>query len=65
MTWGAVAVTGVVYAGAELVDHWDDVSHAADEAADWAGDRLSDAGDAVSDTVDKVKDSKVDPMNWF
>jgi hypothetical protein len=65
VTWGAVAVTGVVYAGAELVDHWDDVSHAASEAADWTGDRLSDVGDAVSDSIDKVKDSKVNPMNWF
>ena len=68
-TWGAVAGTGGVYGGARLVEHWDDVTHAAGEAVDWAGDRLDDAADAVGDTIsdgfDAVKDSKLIPGNWF
>jgi hypothetical protein len=69
VTWGAVAVTGVVYGGARLVEHWDDVTDAVGEAVDWAGDQLDDAADAVGDTVsdgfDAVKDSKLNPGNWF
>jgi hypothetical protein len=69
VTWGAVAVTGVVYGGARLVEHWDDVTDAVGDAADWTGDRLDDAADAVGDTisdgVEAVKDSKLNPGNWF
>jgi hypothetical protein len=69
VTWGAVAVTGVVYGGARLVEHWDDVTGAVSDAADWTGDKLSDAADAVGDTlgdgVDAIKKSPVNPGNWF
>lgn len=69
VTWGAVAVTGVVYGGARLVEHWDDVTDAVSDAADWTGDKISDAADAVGDTIsdgfDAVKDSKLNPGNWF
>lgn len=76
ITWGAVGVTGVVYGGARLVEHWDDVTHAMGEAKDWAGDRLDDVGDfaddvaddvgdKVADTIGAVKDSKLNPGNWF
>jgi hypothetical protein len=76
VTWGAVAVTGVVYGGARLVEHWDDVTHALGEAKDWAGDRVDDvkdfAGDVADDVtdmagdaIDAVKDSKLNPGNWF
>jgi hypothetical protein len=69
VTWGAVAVTGVVYGGARLVEHWDDVTHAVDQATDWAGDRIGDAAEAVGDTlgdgVDAIKHSKLNPGNWF
>jgi hypothetical protein len=69
VTWGAVAVTGLVYGGARLVEHWDDVTHAADEAVDWVGDKAGDAvhavGDTFSDGVEAVKDSKLNPGNWF
>ncbi|GAA5164322.1 hypothetical protein [Ornithinimicrobium tianjinense] len=54
VTLGLVAVTGVVWAGAEVVEHWDDITAAADQAADWAGDRLED-----------VAESDLNPMNWF
>lgn len=76
ITWGAVAVTGTVWAGAEIVDHWDDVSAAADTAADWAGDRLGDTADALGDVadgalgkagdaVDAVKHVDLNPTHWF
>lgn len=65
VTWGAVAVTGTVWAGSELVDHWDDVSAATDKAADWAGDLLDDTGNVASTAVDAVKKSHVNPANWF
>ena len=69
VTWGAVAVTGVVYGGARLVEHWDDVTDAVGDAAEWTGDKVSDAADAVGDTIsdgfDAVKDSKLNPGNWF
>jgi hypothetical protein len=69
VTWGAVAVTGVIYGGARLVEHWDDVTGAVSDAADWTGDKLSDAADAVGDTlgdgVEAIKESKLNPGNWF
>ncbi|MDM7830649.1 hypothetical protein [Cellulomonas edaphi] len=65
VTLGLVAVTGAVWAGAEVVEHWDDITHAADVAADWAGDRVDDAADWAGDRLDDVKNSKVNPMNWF
>jgi hypothetical protein len=69
VTWGAVAVTGVIYGGARLVEHWDDVTNAVSDAADWTGDKISDAADAVTDTigdgVEAIKDSKLNPGNWF
>jgi hypothetical protein len=69
VTWGAVAVTGVVYGGARLVEHWDDVTGAVSDATEWTGDRISDATDAVTDTigdgVEAVKESKLNPGNWF
>jgi hypothetical protein len=69
VTWGAVAVTGVVYGGARLVEHWDDVTNALGDAAEWTGDRISDAADAVGDTisdgVEAIKNSPINPGNWF
>jgi len=65
VTVGLVAVTGVVWAGAEVVEHWDDITHAADVAVDWAGDRAEDVKDWAGDRLDDIKDSKVNPMNWF
>ena len=55
-TVGAVAVTGLVYGGARLVEHWDDVTEGLSKAKDWAGDRLDDAEDWAGDRVDDVKD---------
>jgi len=76
VTWGAVAITGVVWAGAEIVDNWPAISSAAGEArdrvVDWGSDRLDDAGEALDDVRDTVGDlasaaaeSPANPMNWF
>ena len=75
ITWGAVAVTGLIYGGAELVDHWDEVTAATQQAADWSADQAAKAGrwvgdqlddiDDIDDVVDKIADSPINPMNWF
>ena len=80
VTWGAVAVTGVVYGGARLVEHWDDVTKAVGDATTWVGDTVDRGVDAVTNTigdgVDEIKDtigdgieavknSPVNPANWF
>ncbi|RHA43948.1 hypothetical protein [Cellulomonas rhizosphaerae] len=64
-TLGLVAVTGLVWAGAEVVEHWDDITKAADEAVDWVGDRADDAADWAGDRIDDIKESKINPANWF
>lgn len=65
---GAVVVTGVLWAGTEVWDHWDDVSAGAGKAWDWTGDRFEDAGDWAGDRVDDVKDfagDRVDDVKNF
>ncbi|MCX4882785.1 PE-PGRS family protein [Streptomyces sp. NBC_00847] len=57
-TVGAVAVTGAVYAGAKVVEHWDDIKKGAGKAADWVGNKAKDLGKSLAK-------SKVNPMNWF
>ncbi|MEU3841771.1 PE-PGRS family protein [Streptomyces sp. NPDC028635] len=57
-TIGAVAVTGAVYAGAKVVEHWDDIKKGAGKAADWVGDKAKDLGKSIAK-------SKANPMNWF
>jgi hypothetical protein len=80
VTWGAVAVTGVIYGGARLVEHWDDVTKAVGDATKWVGDTVDKGVDAVTNTIgdgvdeikdtlgdgiEAVKESPVNPANWF
>lgn len=65
VTLGLVAVTGLVWAGAEVVEHWDDITGAVSDAADWVGDTADKAADWAGDRLDDVKDSDLNPMNWF
>jgi len=65
LTLGIVAVVGVVCLGAAVVEHWDDITGAVSDAADWAGDRAQEAGKWAGDQLDAVKDSDLNPMNWF
>ncbi|MFJ9427160.1 PE-PGRS family protein [Streptomyces sp. NPDC101249] len=58
VTLGAVAVTGVVYAGAKVVEHWDDIKKGAGNAKAWAGDKVKGLGKGIAK-------SKANPMNWF
>ncbi|MGI8938874.1 MAG: WXG100 family type VII secretion target [Iamia sp.] len=51
-TAGAVAVTGIIYAGTEVWDNWPEISGAVSDGADWAGDRLDDAGKWAGDRLD-------------
>lgn len=65
VTIGLVAVTGVVWAGAEVVEHWDDIEAAAEKTVEWAGDRAEDATEWAGDRLDDIKESDLNPMNWF
>ncbi|MDR6118654.1 hypothetical protein QE370_001838 [Aeromicrobium sp. SORGH_AS981] len=62
---GALAVgTGVVWAGAEVVDHWDDItawsSDTWDAATDTVDDLTDGAADFVADRVDDLKNTAGD-----
>ena len=60
----AVGVTGTVWVGAEIVEHWDDITAAMDTAVDatvdWGKDRLDDiegaAGAVKGWTGDRLED---------
>lgn len=58
ITAGLVVGTGLVWAGAEIVDHWDDItewtSDTWNSTTDWVGDR---AGDFVDSQVDMLSDA--------
>ncbi|MVO83848.1 PE-PGRS family protein [Streptomyces sp. p1417] len=56
-TIGATVVTGAVYGGAKVVEHWDDIKHGAGKAKDWVGNKARDLGKGVAK-------SKLNPMNW-
>ncbi|MFG3291274.1 PE-PGRS family protein [Streptomyces sp. NPDC048179] len=57
-TIGAVAVTGAVYAGAKVVEHWDDIKKGAGEATKWVDHHVGDLGKSIAK-------SGANPMNWF
>ncbi|WP_344391978.1 PE-PGRS family protein [Streptomyces vastus] len=58
VTIGLAVGTGLIYGGAKVVEHWDDIKKGAGEAADWVGDKAKDLGKSVAE-------SKANPMNWF
>ncbi|WP_052595402.1 hypothetical protein [Luteipulveratus mongoliensis] len=64
-TLGAVAITGLVYGGARLVEHWPEVKEKMGEAVDWGKKKLGEVGDWGKDRIDDIKKSKVNPANWF
>lgn len=58
---GAIAVgSGVTWAGAEVVDHWDDISDTTSKIASDAWDKGSDAVDKVGEAASDVKDKAGD-----
>ncbi|MFE4420220.1 PE-PGRS family protein [Streptomyces sp. NPDC056817] len=58
ITIGLAVGTGAIYAGAKVVEHWDDIKEGAGKAADWVGNKTKDLGKSIAK-------SKVNPMNWF
>ncbi|MFE0672605.1 PE-PGRS family protein [Streptomyces sp. NPDC058867] len=58
VTIGLAVGTGLVYGGAKVVEHWDDIEKGAGEAVDWVGDKTKDLGKGLAE-------SKANPMNWF
>jgi hypothetical protein len=58
VTIGLAVGTGLIYGGAKVVQHWDDIKEGAGKAADWVGDKAKDLGKSIAK-------SKANPMNWF
>ncbi|MDQ0930245.1 PE-PGRS family protein [Streptomyces turgidiscabies] len=58
VTIGLAVGFGAVYAGAKVVEHWDDIKKGAGEATKWVGDKAKDLGKSIAK-------SKANPMNWF
>jgi hypothetical protein len=63
ITGGVVIVTGVVWAGAEVVDHWDEIaefwgetSRDLERGADWLYDELTGAHDWADNQASAVDD---------
>ncbi|MEU3959949.1 PE-PGRS family protein [Streptomyces buecherae] len=64
VTIGATLVTGAVYGGAKVVQHWDDIKGGASKAAGWTGNKVEAFG---SGAVNKAKGlgKKLNPKKWF
>ncbi|MEU3841769.1 PE-PGRS family protein [Streptomyces sp. NPDC028635] len=58
VTIGLAVGTGLIYGGAKVVEHWDDIKEGAGKAADWVGNKAKDLGKSIAK-------SKANPMNWF
>ncbi|MFI0895414.1 PE-PGRS family protein [Streptomyces sp. NPDC020983] len=73
-TLGAVVVFGSVYGGAEIYQHWDDITKGMGKAVDWTGDTAKKAGHEVAGEAKKAghevaKGAKsvakaCNPLNW-
>ncbi|MCT9089152.1 PE-PGRS family protein [Streptomyces sp. ASQP_92] len=59
-TLGALAVTGAIYGGAKIVEHWDGIKDGGKKAAHWVGEK---AGGLASGAKNLAK--KANPMHWF
>jgi hypothetical protein len=60
VTGALVIGTGVVWAGAEIVDHWDDITEWSSDAWDAGTDFVGDAWDAGADRVGDAWDAGTD-----
>ncbi|WP_430741611.1 PE-PGRS family protein [Streptomyces sp. P13-3-3] len=58
VTIGLAVGTGLIYGGAKVVEHWDDIKKGAGAAKKWVGDKVGDLGKSIAK-------SKANPMNWF
>ena len=64
VTIGLAVGTGLVYGGAKVVEHWDDIKAGAGKAVDWTGDKISKAGEGLANGAKSVAKA-ANPMNWF
>ncbi|WP_419796442.1 PE-PGRS family protein [Streptomyces fuscus] len=62
LTIGLAVGTGIVYGGLKVVEHWDDITKGAGEAADWVGDKASDIGEGIADGA-KALGSALNPFD--
>ncbi|MBB5934683.1 PE-PGRS family protein [Streptomyces zagrosensis] len=64
VTIGLALGTGLVYGGAKVVEHWDDIKGGASTAASWTGNKAKEFG---SGAVNKAKSvgKKLNPKKWF
>ncbi|MPY30724.1 PE-PGRS family protein [Streptomyces adustus] len=61
---GATIGTGLIYGGAKVVEHWDDIKKGSARAARRVGKMMSEAANCLARNV-KSNTRAVNPMNWF
>ncbi|MFD4761404.1 PE-PGRS family protein [Streptomyces sp. NPDC058439] len=64
VTIGLTVGFGAVYAGAKIVENWDDIKAGAGKAAGWVGDKASKVGSGIANGAKSLA-KKANPMNWF
>ncbi|MFJ9540568.1 PE-PGRS family protein [Streptomyces sp. NPDC101225] len=64
VTIGLAVGTGLVYGGAKVVEHWDDIKAGAGKAAHWVDDKASTAGKILTEGAKGVAKA-ANPINWF
>ncbi|MEV4924403.1 PE-PGRS family protein [Streptomyces roseoverticillatus] len=64
ITVGAAVVTGGVYVGAKVVEHWKEVKEAPGKAAHWIGDKAQKARSGIANGAKSLA-KKANPMHWF
>ncbi|MFE9406735.1 PE-PGRS family protein [Streptomyces sp. NPDC006530] len=64
VTIGLAVGTGLVYGGAKVVEHWDDIKDGAGKAANWVGDKASKASHEIASGAKSVA-KHLNPSNWF
>ncbi|MCX4549023.1 PE-PGRS family protein [Streptomyces sp. NBC_01387] len=64
VTIGLAVGTGIIYGGAKIVEHWDDIKKGAGKAADWVGDKASKVGSGIAHGAKSLA-KKANPMHWF
>ncbi|MFJ8308935.1 MULTISPECIES: PE-PGRS family protein [unclassified Streptomyces] len=60
VTIGLAVGTGIIYGGAKIVEHWDDIKGGAKKAAGWVGDRAKGLANGAKSLA-----KKANPMHWF
>ncbi|WP_442810108.1 PE-PGRS family protein [Streptomyces sp. NBC_01197] len=64
ITIGLAVGTGLIYGGAKVVEHWDDIKKGAGKAADWVGSKASKVGSGIAHGAKSLA-KKANPANWF